>query len=146
MPSYNAQDASGAIPAGEYEAIIASVEDGYSKQGNEMQIVAFTVYTDRGERTIKEYFTFGPGALWKYRKVAEALGARDDFDNEQFDVSEYINAGLIVELEVEEDPEFGDKNRVMKYLPPKRSGGKPQKSSKPNATVPDDDDPDSIPF
>lgn len=59
---YNPKDASWAIPAGWYNAVIESAEDKQTRKGDDMQVVTFLVYGTR-EITVKEYFTFGPGGL-----------------------------------------------------------------------------------
>lgn len=116
MPTYNPSDASNAWPEGNYEAAIEAVENKTSQKGNEMQVVSFRVYSKGGkDKAHREYFTFGPGALWKYQSLAKAIGQGEAFKAGNFDVADHIGKTLTIGFEVEESSEYGDQNRAGSY-------------------------------
>ncbi len=119
---YRAKDATNAIPAGTYEATIRSVvtskDDGsplVDKNGNEYINVVYDVWVGEHARQLTEYHSASPTSLWKYAKLADALGARDEFRAETFDVANYVGKNLFLELTVKDHPEYGEQNRVKSY-------------------------------
>jgi hypothetical protein len=120
---YNPSDASNVIPAGIYDASIRAVltekDDGTplrTKAGDDMQKVVWTVYTDRGDRTFSEYHAGGK-MLWRYKKLAQAFGAEDAFKAGTFDAHSFVGENVQLELEVEENGQYGEQNRVAAYFP-----------------------------
>jgi hypothetical protein len=139
---YDPKNASGALPAGEYDATIKSATDGTSRAGNSMQTVVFEVYHGTSSFEVTEYYVDGP-ALFKYRYLAKALGAGDDFKKGTFDAADYLGQPVRLELRIEEDDEYGDKNRVAKVT--ERDGAKvTRRPSASSASSPIE--PEDIPF
>lgn len=134
---YDPKDASNVIPAGIYDASIRAVltekEDGTplrTKAGDDMQKVVWTVYTDRGDRTLSEYHAGGK-MLWRYKKLAQALGAEDAFKAGTFDACSFVGENVQLEIDVEDNPQYGEQNRVAAYLP--KSGAAPAGAPKAKA-------------
>jgi hypothetical protein len=126
MFNYNPEDASSAWPAGKYEASIEKVEESLSKKNNDpMLIVHVQVYgtgaTVGQKQTINEYITAPPagsgrkGSLWKLKAIATAVGLVDKFKTKTLKPKELVGKTALVELGVEEDPKFGDKNVITLY-------------------------------
>lgn len=114
---YNPKDASQAWPAGDYEATIKSVEAKTSKSGNEMEVVTLTVYHPEGkEQTVWDYIV-NPATVFKIKKIAKALGFSAEFEAGTFQVSDCVGANMLLTLDVEEDAEYGDKNKIKNYQP-----------------------------
>jgi hypothetical protein len=116
--NYNSKDASSALPEGKYPASLATCEEGTSKSsGCPMLTLTFKVYTDKGgERTVYDYIV-NPSTLWKMKRLAKALGKDAEFKANTFQPADNIGANLTLELSMEEDDQYGDKNGVRGYEP-----------------------------
>jgi hypothetical protein len=54
--------------------------------------------------------------MWKYKKLATALGVtKEVFDAGQFDATDHIGAGLVIEVTVESSDQYGDSNKVKGF-------------------------------
>lgn len=138
---YDPKDASNVIAEGTYDASIRAVltekDDGSplrTQAGDDMQKVVWTVYTDRGDRMLTEYHAGGK-MLWRYKKLAKALGAGDKFDKGEFNATDFIGENARLVIEVEDNPKYGEQNRITAYEP--RAGGTPlkQQPSKPGVST-----------
>lgn len=128
--SYNPKDANSVLPEGEYEASILSVKEGTSQNsGAPMLTVTFTVYGEDRTPQLRDWIV-NPSTLWKLKKLAEALGKLDEFNGGEWLPEE--GANLRVKLSVEDDPNYGEQNRITGYLADKPSG-KPRTQRKPAA-------------
>jgi len=129
MSWYDPKDASSAIEAGWYNAVIEAVEAKHSDKVGAMQKVAFRVY---GSREVVVYEYFHAKSLWKYKALAKAFGKAVEFNAGQFDAADFINANIDVELIVKDSPEYGEQNNIAAFAPDgERSEGpkaKPQGS------------------
>lgn len=141
---YNAQDALSCLPAGEYEVKIDHVQETTSKaSGNPMLKVEMIAYGNNGrEQKIFEYIV-NPATLYKLKQFARALGEMAAFESNGFDLCKHVGARLTAELDVKEDPEYGDKNTITKLSA--YSGGVKRPASKAQAATPEITD-DDIPF
>lgn len=123
---YDPKNASNVLPAGEYDATIKSVidtdKDGAplrsdKGRGEDMICVVFTVYSERGERTIRCYIT-AKGGLFRYRQIAHALGKAQDFSDKKFKILDYIGHNLRLKLAI--DPpkgQYDEQNSIEQVLP-----------------------------
>jgi hypothetical protein len=117
MIPYNPADAIQCWTKGVYQATLAAVVEGTSKKGAPMLTLSLQVYRSDGrEQTVREYITF-PNGTARLKRLAEALGEKQAFVSGTFDPASCIQRNLTVELEVEEQDGYPDKNRVAKYLP-----------------------------
>ncbi|HVV74106.1 MAG TPA: hypothetical protein VHI52_21815 [Verrucomicrobiae bacterium] len=146
MPlKYDAKDAVSAWHAGRYAATLTYVEDSVSKKksdgtgGNPMQVWTFEVYNDATgkKQAITEYVVI-PAATFKIKQLARALGREQEFDANRFQADDHLSESVTVELKVEQQDGFDDKNRITKILPPAGAQGRsasapPQTSAKPSA-------------
>lgn len=132
MLQYKPEDASSCFPLGEYPGTLANVVQTTSKtSGGDMEVWHVTVYGQDGrESTIKDYVTV-PACTWKIKQLAKALGKLADFEAGRFQAEDYIGANLRVELVIEEQDGYDDKNKVKKYLPASSSGLAPPKAAMP---------------
>lgn len=118
---YDPKNASNVIPEGTYDATLRAVltekENGEplrTRAGDDMQKVVWTVYTERGDRMLSEYHADG-AMLWRYKKLAKALGAEDAFAKGEFDACNFIGENIRLVIEVEEHEKYGEQNRVAAY-------------------------------
>jgi hypothetical protein len=112
---YNPKDADKPVlPEGEYEAVIEHAEHKFSKANKPMCVVKLRVYGDT-EIIVYEYLT-GEMA-WKVKKLAKAVGKDAEFEAGLFDPVNCIGMNLRVELKIQQDDAYGDKNKVGKFLP-----------------------------
>ena len=121
---YNPKDAIVVIPEGEYEASISNVnglaKDGgplTTKNGDPMEQVTFDVYVGDVVRKHSEYFVSSPKALWRYKRLAQALGVADQFKAGDFEASNYIGSNLRLGITIEDDAAYGERNRVEAFNP-----------------------------
>lgn len=127
---YDPKDASNVLKADTYDASIKTVSDTKddgsplrSKAGEAMQKVTFEVYPAEGKpRQITDFFTAKSG-LFRYKKLATALGKQADFAAKKFNAADFQGANLRLELIIEESKEYGEQNRIAAYHPP--ANGKP---------------------
>lgn len=151
---YRAKDASNAIEAGTYQAsikaVISAKDDGSplrDKNGYDMLKIVYDVYVGDRTRAFTEYQSASPVSLWRYAKLADALGARAEFKAETFDVSDYIGRNLILELTVQDSEQYGEQNRVKSYgqvgTPKTEPAQTKSSSNRPIPSIVHDDD---IPF
>lgn len=121
---YNPKDASDVLPEGEYESSIYRVSEAdkegnplvSKKSGEQMQKVTFEVYA--GERRVKldQYFTVR-SMLWLYKRMAQALGQEDAFRDKKFNAMDHLGAQIRLALKVEDNAQYGEQNRIDKFLP-----------------------------
>lgn len=118
--NYNPKDAVTLAPVGIHPAVIESIEEKKSKQGNDMAAVSLKVYVGERTFTVFDYWVFTPGGLWKVKQVAKALGI--NFDAGVFNADDYLNKSLKVDLTTEKQPGYDEKNKVQEYLPKNSAG------------------------
>lgn len=132
---YNPKAAVACLAANVYDASIDKMEAGTTKKGDKDMVTAtLRLYTDLGERTIKEWIVM-PDFAWKLKRIAKAIGKLAAFDSGEFDPRDYEGEVLAVELVVEESEEYGDQNRIKAFLP-KRVGSRPVDAPAPASTRP----------
>lgn len=132
---YTAKDATQVIPAGTYDATIKAYseekKDGsrmMTKAGDPMCMVRFEVYVGDQTRVLSDYFMAGK-MLWRYKKLAQAIGQEDAFNSETFSAENHIGDALQVEIEVEESDEYGEQSKIKKFMP-KRAGATAKTAAK----------------
>lgn len=138
MIEYNPKDASKCWDKGDYSAVLLTVEDGFSNNtGNPMQTWQIECYRDDGKKqVIKEYVVI-PGALFKVKQLAQALGKADDFNTGQFQPEDHIGASFTAALVIEESEGYDDKNKVGRYKPlAQRAPASQQRNATPQRSHP----------
>lgn len=157
MPiDYNPKDAVQCWAPGDYQATLTNVEDKTSKAGNPMQVWTFRAYHDDGrEQLITDYVVI-PAATFKIKQLAVALGKKADFDGGTFQADDYINSDVTLELVVDQQDGYDDKNKVKKVrnvrdiadaAAPIPTRPAPQRKQPVNSAVgPDTFDESEIPF
>jgi hypothetical protein len=128
MPlQYNPKDASKTWDKADYEAVLINVEDkGTSSKGDPMELWTVEAYHPDGRRqVIKDYVTV-PGATFKIKQLADALGKGSEFAAGTFQAGDNVGASLIVNLTVEEGKDgYEDKNKVARYKAARAGSGSP---------------------
>lgn len=121
MPaSYDPKDATILWPVGEYHATLIKVEDKTSKVkpdgtgGNPMQVWTFRAYHDDGSEQLLTDYVVIPAAVFKIKQLAVALNRKEEFEAGEFQADDQINADVILELVVEQQPGFEEKNKIKK--------------------------------
>lgn len=135
MPvDYNHKDASSVWPVAgpdnkplEYQAVLQKVEDTTSKRkpdgsgGNPMQVWTVDVYNaDGAKRTLKDYVVI-PGATFKIKQLAKALGKEAEFKANKFQADDHLGASFVVTLIIEEQEGYDEQNKLGKYLAPRKA-------------------------
>ena len=116
MPiKYNPSDATTCLPPGKYQAILKSVEDTVSKNNNVMQHLVWSVFTPNGQTHLVDDFIVVPKTIYKLKKIARALGKLVDFERGTFQADNEIGCQLVLDLGVQSQPGYDDKNQVGGY-------------------------------
>lgn len=121
MPAnYDPDDANLCWPEGEYDASLVKVEDKTSRVkadgsgGNPMQVLTWRCYHDSGqEQLISDYIVF-PGATFKLRQLAVALGKVEEFEARTFQADDNIGCTVKAQLAIEKQDGYPDKNKIKK--------------------------------
>lgn len=139
------------IPDGKYYATIKAVYDEDANgaplrsksSGEEMQKVIFDVWANPNKpSTLHCYFT-AKSSLFRYRQLAHALGQKEAFSAKTFDAKNHIGESLDVEIETQENEQYGDQNNIKAFSIAEGANGKPlvDRSHRPKCA----DEPDSKP-
>lgn len=139
MPiDYNASDASTCWPDGDYEASLEKVEDSTSKKtGNPMQVWTFRAFDANGRSQLVTEYVVVPATTFKIKQLADALGCRAQFDAGTFQADDHIDEKVVLNLIVESQEGFDDKNRVQRIKPAGTTGGRtPTPKGKPQPARP----------
>ena len=131
MIEYDPQDAVMCWPAGDYAAALKSAEETTSKAGNPMYVLTFEVFdNERGSVQVKDYAVI-PTMLWRVKRFAQAIGEEAAFLSGTFDPSKHVGDGCVVELEIEQQEGFDDRNRIKAYKPKDQTRRSESQHSKP---------------
>lgn len=113
---YDPKKAVACLPKGEYAATVEKADETESKAGNQMIVLTFCVYAPGDKRyVIKEHIV--EASLWKLKRLAKAINVMEAFESGEFNPVDYVGKNLTVVLDIEEDDEFGDKNKITRYKP-----------------------------
>jgi len=112
---YNPADAVNILPAGEYEAVLAKVEDKTSKKGNEMQVLTWQVFAADGKCVNVTDYIVNPSTLFKLKKLAKAVGRLPEFEAGAFQAEQVVDCNIIVDVGIDSQPGFDDKNVIGNY-------------------------------
>lgn len=113
---YNAKDAIACLPAGTYDATVEAVTETTSKSGKEMLVVSYRIYKPNGGDTALKDYVVNPNGLWRLKRLAKAIGKTAEFESGVFRESDYVGSNLKLDLDVEEDEQYGDKNRIAGWV------------------------------
>lgn len=116
MPiNYNPQDAVQVLPEGDYPAVLLTVMDKTFKSGNAGQVWQFQVFDNANDRKVMITDNIVlPGATFKLRDLAIALGKKADFDAGTFQPEDYAGENVTVTLKIEKSDNYPDKNAIKK--------------------------------
>jgi hypothetical protein len=138
---YDPKDASSAIPEGVYEATITNVverradgTDMKDKNGYDMMRVSFDVYVGDATRKLSQYFSANPSALWRVKKMAEAVGLGEKFKAGKLVGGDLLDKNLRLTLTVKDDPMYGEQNQV-KAFDASALASKPSQTAKPPGII-----------
>jgi hypothetical protein len=104
-----------AVPAGVYTATIKSACEKISKaSGNEMLEIIWAV---DGGPDVFDYVTFGPKTAYKVDTLLKATGnAPAKGEEVELKAEDMTGWRAFLDLRIEDDPQFGRKNKVSKYV------------------------------
>lgn len=137
------------LPAGTYKFKCESALHKTSKSGTPMWELQFSFPDHPDARWCYEYFVENEKNLWKFNQWFDSIGSDDD-DTEAMKYA-YGEEGQC-QIVIESDPNYGDRNRIKRFLPykkddtpapePAKPARKPRKPSTPAA----DQSGDDLPF
>jgi len=104
-----------AVEAGVYPATIKTASEKISKSsGNEMLEIIWAV---DGGPDVFDYVTFGPKTAYKVDTLLKATGhAPVKGEEVELKAEDMTGWRAFLDLRVEDDPQFGRKNKVSKYV------------------------------
>lgn len=119
MSWYNPKEATMCWPEGEYDAVVKKVEPHVGKEsGTVGRKVTLELYNGGSKMTLSDYLMSGPKSTWKIREFAKAVNQKEMFDSGEFDPMNFAGVSVRVNLLVEDDPQYGEQNKVGRYLAP----------------------------
>lgn len=118
---YEPDEASWIWPDGAYPARVLRVEEKTSKKGNPMLEVHLEVRHGKKKKVLKDYIA-RPGGIWKLKELADALGAREEFEKKVFDLEGYVGRPVDVAIVTRDSQEFGERNYIDEYKEPSTKG------------------------
>jgi len=103
------------VEAGVYPATIKTATEKISKSsGNEMLEIIWSV--DKGP-DVFDYVTFGPKTAYKVDTLLKATGhAPAKGEEVELKAEDMTGWKAFLDLRIEDDPQFGKKNKVSKYM------------------------------
>lgn len=118
MPRYDKNQATEPNPLfqrGTYDAVVKRAVEKVSAAGNDMIEVILTCYAPDGTETdVFDYLVFSPGMLYKVRHFCESAGI--DFDKGELAAEECVEQNVRVQLKIEKQEGYRDKNSVDDYV------------------------------
>lgn len=145
----------GLLDDGEYDFEIIDAQDTESKAGNPMLVVTAKVFGPDKDHTIKDYITNGA----KLKKLCDTLDMMAAYNAGNLPAVDLVGACGKCKVGMEKNEQYGDKNRIVSYVPagkalaapPVTTADKvPQPAKKPakasQQTVPPSPPDDDIPF
>jgi len=133
MSWYNPKEATLCWPEGEYDGVVKKVEPHVGKESGAVgRKVVLELYSGDKKMTLTDYLMSGPKSTWKIKEFAKAVNQIEQFNGGDFDPMNFAGASLRVNLLVEDDPQYGEQNKIGRYLA--KEGSAP--ASKPAARAP----------
>ena len=136
MINYKPSDAVRVWPEGTYRATLEKSEETTSQAGNDMYALTFKAYDGSSSMLISDWIVM-PDFTWKLKKLADALGALDEFNKclkcgqtedahtnngecafqGSFNPVDYENKNLALSMKIEKARGgFDECNRIKAYL------------------------------
>jgi hypothetical protein len=113
---YNPEAATGMLPPGQYEAVVKVARDKVSKAQQEMIELILTVYGADGRQVdVFDYLLSSDDWQWKVRHFCESAGL--DYARGELVAAWCTECNVRVNLGVEKQEGYREKNRVLDYLP-----------------------------
>lgn len=114
MWQYDPKQANTCWPKGFYKGQLFSVVEKPrpNTDGDTMLEVTYKAWNGQQTQLVTEYFTREPVSMSRYKRLAGALGKREEFKAGTFDPAQLIDAPLVLCLTIEESQQYGDKNKV----------------------------------
>ena len=135
MPIYNPADAKAKVwPSKDYDAELVGCRESISKgektKGQVIEEVIFKVYdADGNTKQVSDRIIYpdpenpdSSHSLWKLKAIARAIGKESEFEAGTFQVSEQRGESLRVELGIERQAGYEDKNVIARIIVPKGKG------------------------
>lgn len=118
------ETAAGCFPKGEYEAVVKNAVEKTSKSsGNPMIEVELTVYgPDSAEVDIKDWLVSSDGGQRKIQRFCRSADIWATYEAGELCGDSCIGLNVTVKLKIEDDEDYGPKNKVADYMPRKAAG------------------------
>lgn len=137
------------LPEGEYDFTVDKAEDKISKKGREagatesdMIQVDLTIFSDRGDRKIKDWLM--EKMAWKLKHFAFSVGLGAAYESGDLDASSLVGrSGKVMLKKGVKNGDFAPRNEVRDYVVP-AAGDAPAEKPKPRVPAAASDD--SVPF
>ena len=114
------------LPSGRYLVNIVEAEE---REGNEYPYIAFVYEVVEGQdsdsddevagRKLFDNVSLSPKALWRFKSLLRCLGyeEKDLGGSLEIEPEELLEMEMEVQVKIQKDQEYGDRNRVSKYFP-----------------------------
>ena len=104
------------LPDGEYDFEIIDAQDGFSKKGAEMMTLALRIFSDSGNRQVKDYIV--DSMEWKLKHFAEAIGLLPSYELGQLLPEDCIGRSGKCQIvtQIDKTGQYGPRNSVRDYI------------------------------
>jgi hypothetical protein len=117
MSWYNPEDARRCWKEGEYDAVVEKAVEHVAKEsGNSGRKLTLRIYSGDQSMVLSDYLMAGEKAAWKIKEFAKAIGHVELFDSGEFDPINFVGCSVRVLLKVEDNGDFGEQNKIGKYM------------------------------
>lgn len=108
------------FPAGEYPfEVLEATEEISKSSGNPMVKLNIAIFNDEGrKRFVYDYLVGSERALFKVRGFAEAAGMLDSYERGEMMPEDMVGRTGKCRVVVDNNPEFGAKNKIAAYVKP----------------------------
>lgn len=113
------------LDAGTYDFEVTKSEDAISKtSGKEMIAITLRIFSDRGERTIRDWLM--PSMGFKFRHFAETTGLLTKYSSGELTANDCLGRSGKVTLVIKDSEQYGPQNNVKDYVKPQEAKESPE--------------------
>ncbi len=101
------------LEAGTYDFEVMSAEEAVSKSGNDMIALKLRIFSDRGERSVRDWLM--PSMGFKLKHFADTTGMKAAYDAGTFNAEDCKGRTGRVILRIQDSEQYGPQNSVKDY-------------------------------
>jgi hypothetical protein len=105
------------VPSGTYSLTVGSAEETTSKSGNPMIKLKLNTLSPDGEAVVVfDHLVATAAAIWMIEQFCLSAGLMEKYETGELTALDCEGVEVQAELGIEQDPKFGERNVVKKYV------------------------------